>query len=159
MRPWQILLLLGVTSITAYGGDANALQISAQPFEPRAYQFFKRDDKFAHPVEIVPARLLWPFEYRRGESSKVGDVVVLVQIDDRGSAKRLLVLSSDDELFTRETVNALKRARWEAGHGDVWFYFLAHFDLESPEFMKQNHATEPSPTSGTSAAEHPPRQP
>jgi TonB family protein len=104
-------------------------QINADPFEPPVGSFFRSDDKFAQPKQIVACEILWPFEMRRGRSAEIGDVVVLVQIDNDGYPQRLSVLSSSDVLFTRSALLALRKTRWAKGGMEVYFYYRAHFDL------------------------------
>ena len=119
--------------------------VTLEPFEPS----YKGGDKFSHPKEVVAPRFLWPFEMRRGAIS--GEVVVLVELDGRGGAKRLATLYSTHPLFTRSAMEALKLARWDSSSTD-WFYYKVVFDVEKEE---PNQSLEPTPTAGTSAAEQP----
>jgi hypothetical protein len=120
------VLLIG---LTARAADVRPEpHVDAVPFEPPAWQFFNSDNKFEQPTQVVAYEMLWPYEKRRADSMQIGDVVVLVQIDQDGYPTKLSVLWSTDELFTRSALMALRKTRWAATRS-VSFYFKAHFDL------------------------------
>jgi len=142
------LLAFGISVAAMSAGAAPAgkeLLVTSEPFEPS----YKAGDKFKHPREVIAPRFLWPFEMRRGAIS--GEVVVLVELDGKGRAKRLATLYSTHPLFTRSAIQALRAAQWDSTVKD-WFYYKVVFDIEKEE---PNQAPEPTPTAGTSAAEQP----
>jgi len=117
--------------LTAYG-TALAVEpdVVALPFEPPVAHFFKAEDKFAHPPEIIAPHFLFPFEARRHAGAFMpAEVVVLVQLDGKGFAKTLKVLSSTHEIFTQSAIAALKKARWDFSD-ETWFYYRAVYTLD-----------------------------
>jgi TonB family protein len=136
--------ILSVTVIAIFSailvGAAIAAEepkVALEPFEPS----YKSGDKFSSPKEVVAPRFLWPFEMRRSAIS--GEVVVLVELDGRGRAKKLSVLSSTHPLFAKSAIEALKIARWESTTTD-WFYYRAVFDITKEEPNQSLQPTAPS---------------
>jgi|GEM_PF-1806511 hypothetical protein len=128
MKKLLAVILMGLTAHAAEVPPE--LQVNAVPFEPPVWQFFNSENKFDQPKQVVAYEMLWPYEKRRGAASvQIGDVVVLVQIDQAGYPTKLSVLSSTDELFTRSALMALRKTRWAGASRSVCFYFKAHFDL------------------------------
>lgn len=126
-----VALLILISPARAGDSPARKVDVNATPFEPRYTDFFDPKDKFRHPAELIPPKLLFPFEKRRAAmAGGEGEVVMLVQIDDTGFAKKLSVLSGTHEFFVREAIEALKKARWATGKGSVWFYYKATFTLD-----------------------------
>jgi hypothetical protein len=125
---WKVAVFgLGLMGVSAFGADhTKEPQINWEPFEPPVSEFYNQGNKFEHPPEIIAPHFLWPFEMRR--SIITGETVVLVQIDSTGLPERISVFSSTDKLFTRSTIFAIKKARWKAGIGGMWFYYRAVFD-------------------------------
>jgi hypothetical protein len=105
-------------------------EVLALPFEPLAAHFFKPGDKFAHPPEVTAPKYLFPFDGRRHAGSLVpAEVIVLVQLNGKGFAKTLKVLSSTQEMFTNATLTALKKAQWNCSD-EIWFYCRAVYTLD-----------------------------
>ena len=105
-------------------------KIDWMPFEPHWSKFYDPKDKFHHPLELISPKFDFPFEMRRAAlAGSDGEAVILVTIDETGFAARLSVLSSTDELFVREAINGLQKARWDAGGKHVAFYYKATFLL------------------------------
>src|SRR2546430_3617935 len=110
--------------LAARGADAPVEpEVLTAAFEPPLGDFFKSDDKFAHPPETTAPRFLFPFEFRRhGGAVTPAEVVILVQLDGHGHAKKLKVLTGSYEPFTRSAIDALKKAQWDSAR-EVWFYY------------------------------------
>ena len=128
------------------------------PFEPPYSEFYNPNDKFAHPKEIIAPRPLWPFEKRGPDSVEIGEVVVLVQLNTKGFARRIAVLASTDPLFTRDTIFALEKARWEPLPREVWFYYRAHFDFMQMLEKEPNQETKPKAVRPAASASEPVRR-
>ena len=137
------LFAIFALSLSAYAADAAVdPQVCAVPFEPPIVDFFRMDDRFAHPPELIAPRFLFPFEFRRGGGAVTpGEVVILVQLDGRGRAKQLKVLSSRHEFFTRSALEALKKAKWDSA-SESWFYYRHVYTLD--EFKRPNQPPEPT---------------
>ncbi|MDR0902939.1 MAG: energy transducer TonB [Opitutaceae bacterium] len=132
-----VFVLIAMTSIHAVHAAGEPVVI-LEPFEPS----YKAGDKFSRPKEVVAPRFLWPYEMRRNAIS--GEVVVLVELDGCGRAKRLATLYSTHPLFTKSAIQALKQARWDST-GTDWFYYKVIFDVEKE---KPNQSSETTPTVG-----------
>jgi hypothetical protein len=105
-------------------------EVTTAVFEPPAAEFFKAEDKFAHPPEIIAPQFLFPFELRRHGGALVpAEVIVLVQLDGKGRAKTLKVLSSRHDIFTQSALDALKKAKWDSTR-EAWFYCRASYTLD-----------------------------
>ncbi len=127
----KALVAILFLTLSAYAASARAEpEVSATPFEPPASEFFKQEDKFAHPPEIIAPRFLFPFELRRHAGSLTpAQVIVLVQLDGKGQAKSLKVLASRHEMFTQSAIAALKKAKWDST-SESWFYYRASYTLD-----------------------------
>lgn len=107
--------------------------VTLEPFEPPLGECWNLDDKFSHPTEIVAPKFLYPFEMRRAAID--GEVGVLVQINERGYAKRLSILYSTLNVFSNAAIRALKQAQWKAepnrhGRMDTWFYYKVVYRID-----------------------------
>ncbi len=127
MKRLILITAIGLAFYTA--GISSPPEVKSEPFEPPPHAFFHHSDKYAQPEQIVPYQMVWPAEKNRAASAQIGDVVVLVQIDSKGEPRKLAVLSTTDDLFTRSALASLQRTRWKEIGRDTWFYFRAHFDL------------------------------
>jgi hypothetical protein len=127
----KALLSVLVLSVAVHAAETPAEpRVVLAPFEPPAENFFKKEDKFARPREIVAPQFLFPFEFRRhGGAVAPTEVIVLVQLDGTGKAKTLKVQSSRYEPFARSAIEALKKAKWDSPD-DVWFYYRHVFTIE-----------------------------
>ena len=127
MKPLFAILL---TILVAHAADMSLeSDVNAVPFEPPTQDFFNTEDKFAHPTEIIAPRFLFPFEFRRhGGAVTPAEVVILVQLDGHGRAKKLRVLSSRHEHFTQSAIRALKLAKWDTTN-EAWFYYKHVYTL------------------------------
>src|SRR4051812_49212401 len=72
--------------------------VTIEAFEPPERECFDLGDKFRQPEIVIAPQIAFPFERRSGPAPRV---VVLVQIDEGGFAKRLAVLNSTSELYSR----------------------------------------------------------
>jgi len=129
---------------------ADEPEVTLEPFEPS----YKAGDKFSRPKEVVAPRFLWPFEMRRGAIS--GEVVVLVELDGHGKAKRLATLYTTHPLFAISAIEALKKAQWDSADTD-WFYYKVVFDVteEEPNQPPQRNAGSRPSSSASPASETP----
>lgn len=129
MRRILATLLL---SLVARAADApTAVEVMQNPFEPKREEFFAPTNKFAHPPEVIAPRFQWPFEFRRGGGAVANsEVVILVQLDGKGHAKVLRVLSSPFDPFTRSAIDALKKAKWDSS-STCWFYYRHVYTLKN----------------------------
>ena len=129
MRRILAALLL---ALVARAADAPpGIEVRATPFEPKREEFFVPSDKFAHPPEVIAPRFQWPFEFRRhGGAVANSEVVILVQLDGKGRAKVLRVLSSPYEPFSVSAIEDLKRAKWDSSR-TCWFYYRHVYTLEN----------------------------
>jgi hypothetical protein len=124
----NLLLVLFAVAVVRAADPASV--VNEKPFEPPRSAFFNASDKFAHPQELVAPQFLIPSEGRDGIGAAMPvDVVVLVQTDASGFAKSLFVLSSDHAFFTRWTITALQKARWDCSK-ETWFYYRAHYSID-----------------------------
>jgi len=134
------LLLVGVavgSALRASGPPQEAV-VTLEPFEPPREECFDWGNKYSHPKEIIAPIFSEPSEMQRAGVD--GEVLVLVQIDENGFPKRLSVLSSTNDMFSRAAILDLKKARWGTSpnvHGvsGVWFYYRAIF-TPGPESYK-----------------------
>ena len=128
------LALISVSTVGTVRGSEPVQEpiVVLEPFEPSDVDCYKWNDKFSHPEELIAPQFFYPFEMRRGGIS--GEVVVLVQIDNRGYPRKLKILYATQRLFALDAIRALKKARWNPepnrfGHSDVWFYYKAVYAL------------------------------
>jgi hypothetical protein len=105
-------------------------QVTFEPFEPAPQEFFRAEDKFAHPKAIIAPKFLWPFEIRRHVGAYLpAEAVILVRLDGHGHAKTLRALSAPHRAFARSAIFALEKAQWDCSW-EAWFYYKAVFTLE-----------------------------
>ena len=131
--PFAFGFLVWTSGLTA-SDQQSKIQVDATPFEPAYETFFKWEDKYCHPREVMAPKFLYPFEMRRGGMS--GEVVVLVQIDAKGKPQRLSVLYGTHSLFIESALKGLEKAQWEAqpnkfGRQDTCFYNKAVFAVDA----------------------------
>ncbi len=118
-----VFSILIAGSTVAAGESGTAPVVTSQAFEPPLSECFDTTDKFRQPALLATPTIRWPSMRRSGPAPQV---VLLVQLDERGYAKRLSVLSSNEEAFSLAAIEGLKRARWQTAKS-VWFYVDVNF--------------------------------